>query len=1011
MDKIKFYKNWDTDIKYPYLFLLLIGILSLLLGVVCYFAGDNLAYAWDKLSELQVVPVPVHEFNRLLMPFALSADGYLILERYDVSAPAVHTGAAILFLGALALCIAFYTAAASTMRQYGYFGAILLLMLFLSSFSLDALGVFAGGYSQTLLIVCIAVLASLSYAFQAFLTNVRFLWRVLAMLAAVLFLGALIFSEANYPAPLTALHLVNYSSMGTLVATVLFFIWVSYANVQALLWVNTQGKTPERRFGLGQFFLIGMLYLVNLLLLFLNHLGYIQYSFIVNGYVIFLLSAIAGFWGMQQREAYYGKLFPFKPTGAVLYLVFAIISFLSIGYAFATANDTLVVLYQDLVIYTHLAFGFMFFVYVIMNFRVLLSQRLAVYKVVYQPNVLPLYTVYTMGTIILAIFVFRTQYRSYFYAHAGYYNYLGDLYHAADNDVLAERFYQESDVYDNQNVKANYNLANIYRLRQERNNEIVQMKEALSKRPNPKMYVRLANLYDEKQYFFEKLYVLREGIEVFPKSAELYNNMALLYMQTSVTDSIDYYFDLAQQHSNNPEFIRSNRLAYYTRQAMLDEATNLLTESHGGNYLPLRTNMSALRQLIGRSPESRNDFTPDSIKSVEEFTLFYNASIRRLGREDTTRLNSLNSFIASPGNQLFSEDLHYLKGLVHHYDGRPKEGRSIVENLALAAGERSAYYYHVLGLWMMEERNYIAAAAYFKLAKDRGYSEAFLPHGYALALAHQPVAAVDALEEVGYLDVESVKEVAQTFIQVLEQDVLSIVAQAPDTDKVQYLLTYLPQLSLYDVNSIVNAVQEKELKRHALVAKVEYLMNKHRWKEANEAIKEAAPVLRPEDELRSQLNLFQLELWLQTNNHDVLLSRMNNLYLTERDKRQKIYYRARIAEVKGREREATEYYNQALAMLLYDEKVVEAAAAFFQKQAPQEMTAYNILLDGITYNPYAVNLHKAYALESLNQGLTSYADQALSTLEDLLPASEYTTFKQKFEEQRQEIQAKTEDWQ
>ena len=58
----------------------------------------------------------------------------------------------------------------------------------------------------------------------------------------------------------------------------------------------------------------------------------------------------------------------------------------------------------------------------------------------------------------------------------------------------------------------------------------------------------------------------------------------------------------------------------------------------------------------------------------------------------------------------------------------------------------------VYGQWMLEEQNYRAAAAYFKQAKDHGYTQAYLNHGYALALAHQPQAAVQALEEVGYTE-------------------------------------------------------------------------------------------------------------------------------------------------------------------------------------------------------------------------------------------------------------------
>jgi hypothetical protein len=75
------------------------------------------------------------------------------------------------------------------------------------------------------------------------------------------------------------------------------------------------------------------------------------------------------------------------------------------------------------------------------------------------------------------------------------------------------------------------------------------------------------------------------------------------------------------------------------------------------------------------------------------------------------------------------------------------------------------------------------------------------------------------------------------------------------------------------------------------------------------------------------------------------------------------------------------------------------------------MKAYNILLDGITYNPYSSSLYKAYALESINKGLVSYADQALVSLSSLLPPSEYSTFKEKFERQRRAKEAEADNWQ
>jgi Flp pilus assembly protein TadD len=670
------------------------------------------------------------------------------------------------------------------------------------------------------------------------------------------------------------------------------------------------------------------------------------------------------------------------------------------------------VLHHDMIVYTHLAFGVFFFIYVMANFGRLIEQRLPVYKVVYQPKRLPVYTIFTMGAILLAILVMRTQYRSYFYAYAGYYNYLGDLYRASDNIILAERFYQESDLYDINNVKANYSLSAIYRQQQQRNNEILRLQESLEKRPNPKLYVRLANLYDLKQFFFEKLYVLQQGAAAFPESAEIYNNLALLYAQTSVTDSVNYYFDLAQQHADDPDLVRSNRLAFYTKQAMPEEAKELLTEIRATKYKPLRSNMAALNQLLGRTPDTKEDaFAPDSLEEVSDMTLFYNNTIGTINTGDTSLLKPINRYLSAQGNQLFMEDLLYLKGLVHHYDGRPKEARNVVETLALSAAERSGYYYNALGYWMMEEENYGAAAAYFKEAKDRGFNQAFISHAYALALNHQTDQAMEALKEVGFTEIESAVALANSLLEVLDQEPGTIMAEGTDKDKVQYLIAYLPDLLPRDVEGIVSSVKDKELLREAVVAKVDYYMQKKRWDQANEAIKQAAATLQPEGDLRSKLNLQQLRLWLYTKNYDVLVKRMDNLFLTPKDKRQKLYLRAKIAEVKGRDREAAERYDQALKMLLYDERVVEDAAAFFSRYSPKEMKAYNILLDGITYNPYSASLYKAYALESINQGLVSYAEQALVSLRNLLPAPEYSTFKEKFEKQRQAKEAEADQWQ
>jgi hypothetical protein len=228
---------------------------------------------------------------------------------------------------------------------------------------------------------------------------------------------------------------------------------------------------------------------------------------------------------------------------------------------------------------------------------------------------------------------------------------------------------------------------------------------------------------------------------------------------------------------------------------------------------------------------------------------------------------------------------------------------------------------------------------------------------------------------------------------------------------VQYLIAREPDLSLAEVKALVESVTEKDLKRRALVTRIDFMLGQQRWEAAQVAIKEAAAQLQPEGELRSALNLQQMQLWLRTKKYDALVNGMNNLYLTERDKRRNLYFKASIAAARGRDQEAAERFKQAEKMLLYDEDVVLAAADFFSRYKPKEMTSYEMLLEGITYNPYSAKLYKAYALESINKGLDSYADQALVTLRDLLSAVEYSTFIEEFQQQRQQVATRADNWQ
>ncbi len=442
-----------------------LGLATLGLAIFHYFTGNNHVIPWHPETELSPVSATLSRFTSLFQTFRVPVTGFLVSERFDVGLPRQRPEMAAVYLGILSLVLAVYFTIVSTFTRLPYIIAMALAMIFLATFNFDLLRATQEN-SQIFLILVLGVLVLASYCLQAFFTRATLWVRFFTFSGILLVLGLLIVNSSQYPAILSAMQVVHYSSLAAFVAAGLFIFLVAFENIHALLWLNTQGLSPQRRFGLWHFILIGLLYLLNLLLLYLKNADIIQLDFYyVDAFIILLLSTVAGYWGWQRREVHYGRFLTFSSGVAYLYLILAVNCFLSIGYAFATANTPLISAFTDVIVYTHLAYGFLFFLYILLNFYKLIQQRLAVYKVVFDPKQVPFFTVYIMGSFLLLALVFRSTFSVYNKAEAGYYNYLGDFYKAADNFLLAERFYTEATIFSHHNLKATYALAGLYRER------------------------------------------------------------------------------------------------------------------------------------------------------------------------------------------------------------------------------------------------------------------------------------------------------------------------------------------------------------------------------------------------------------------------------------------------------------------------------------------------------------------------------------------------------------------
>jgi hypothetical protein len=106
-------------------------------------------------------------------------------------------------------------------------------------------------------------------------------------------------------------------------------------------------------------------------------------SFIIHPLVLFISNLFLGIWGFKKIIEH-REWFSFNRSGAWIYLGLALTTCGTFAFAYATANDALIELMEDLVAFSQLAMGVCFFIYVLINFFQLFKKGLDVQKVLYK---------------------------------------------------------------------------------------------------------------------------------------------------------------------------------------------------------------------------------------------------------------------------------------------------------------------------------------------------------------------------------------------------------------------------------------------------------------------------------------------------------------------------------------------------------------------------------------------------------------------------------------------------
>lgn len=745
--------------------LAVLAALAVGLAVFYCFTGEADALPMRLVPHLQAVPLTLDYVAAGPVRLPVQASGFIVSLTHDVVGPFTQPVAAGIFLGLLALVLAGWTAVVSTLARTSFVAGMVPVIFLLLSLNTESLGIFNTG-ERYFLYLMLGLVGGGAYGLHAFAENLSLAWRMAIMGAIVAGLSGLLFAQSLLPAAETTLQLAAYATPGGAVLFALLVLWVGIENIRALLWFNTQAEQSGSRFGLGPFLAASALYLGALLLYVWND-GVLQLFPGVNldPLVLLLPAVFAGGLGLRLRAPSYGEWVPYARGAAQLYPLLVIGAAAALGYAFATANTPLLVAARNFTGLAFLLLGAAFWVYVLMNFLPLIRQRLRVYRVVFEPRRLPFYTVYILAVGGIAIVQTRQSFPLPDQVQAGLYNNLGDLTRqqseAQPDDLslalLAERYYAESgDVLYRGNFHAQFGRAALYRFRQQRQNEINALARALQRGPNEKVSLRLAGLYSEPSDLFEGLDVLRRGLKAQPRSAALAGDLAQLFTQTALTDSVAFYLDKTEQLAPGSYASQTNQLGFLLSQNLLAETRRLNGKGAARTDEPaLASNYTLLHLRDATATEPAPDGLPENLLVLNDASfaqLYHHVLLNVVKHKDRLTnplLGQLSRLADQPANANYYEQLLFLQALARHARGEEQAARQLLLPLATGTASTAAYYQQLLGMWQLQQGQYAAAADQLGFAAAHGATQAREARVYALALSGRVDSARAAAARLG----------------------------------------------------------------------------------------------------------------------------------------------------------------------------------------------------------------------------------------------------------------------
>lgn len=693
-------------------------IISLIFMLWTYQSGYDNAIDWEVTTIGEVIKFPAWKMESSLMTHEISGEKYLLQENYSGSEIKRDFSIDRILMGIIWVAFCLFLGASTYLKRYAFFIIVALFAVFLNRLNLFEVGLF-GIQNKLITILPFILLITPLVIFHEYRKSTPLLFRLITLLAisAVLLLGV-------NNSQLFVDHFVANSLFGLTVCGLVFLFIISEEIVFSILYVITVGKGGKSNHL--HFLVLSLIYLGNLILYYLNKSGLYENSFFLfDPFILLAITSIISLWSLKFKAGFLSKFLD-ESTLYVITISLGIVTLFFVSFQMIRGNDAVYQAFHYFILYFHIGFGALFFLYIIGNFIDPLIRGFEVHKIAYKERNFPYASARLGGFFAVLAFYFLAGQEPFNLLKSGYYNYLAAEAKIEGNDLLANEYTLQASYLGYNTHFANYDLG----LREMKKGADYPAKtyfySASQRFPSDYALINYGNL--DAEINPNKVQAIYEEALRNISSGELENNLGVLLLSKGQLNQSLEYFENAPKVEEWNDAPLINKWNVYKKMELID-STSISEDYTNGNF-GVRGNI-----LTTQSEQSLLSFEFDNIESAKPLhrqsyllnstTLFDHDSIESLVRKE----------LENSSDGTFNFRLR--KALAIHLYGRGEINNAFLMLDYLQANSHQFYkgeYLDALGKFALDQRAYQLALDFFENAIEVKHNRSLF--GKIDALAH-----------------------------------------------------------------------------------------------------------------------------------------------------------------------------------------------------------------------------------------------------------------------------------